>query len=228
MTQRVRPATRSTTPESLIFVSLLHSELRTSHNIEVIYAETTRLVLRSLARADLPRVAELIGDWDVARWLAAVPHPYRLTDAEDFYERMEAATKTGGPEYFLMQHKNDGPIGAIGVHSPREPQPQPGELVIGYWLGKNYWNQGFMSEAIRPVIDITFARAEVAVLTARIDPDNSRSQSVLRKAGLRSIGLSPRRDPAAVRGSLIVTRWQMTRADYERRETDNAGPLASW
>jgi 8-oxo-dGTP diphosphatase len=189
----------------------------------MIYAETKRLVLRPLARADLPRVAELIGDWDVARWLAAVPYPYRLTDAEDFYERMEAATKIGRPEYFLMQHKDDGPIGAIGVHSPREPQPQPGELVIGYWLGKHYWNQGFMSEAIRPVIDITFARAEVAVLTAWTDPDNSGSQNVLRKAGLRCIGLSPRRDPAAVRGSLTVTRWQLTRADCERERGTTQG-----
>jgi 8-oxo-dGTP diphosphatase len=223
MWECVRPATRSTTPESLIFVSLLYCELRTSHNTEMIYAETKRLVLRSLARADLPRLAELIGDWDVARWLAAVPYPYRLTDAEDFYERMEAATKIGGPEYFVMRHKNDGPIGAIGVHAAREPQPQPGELVIGYWLGKRYWNQGFMSEAIRPVIDITFARAEVAALTATTDPDNSGSQSVLRKVGLRCIGLSPRRDPAALRGSLIVTRWQMTRADYERERCTMQG-----
>jgi 8-oxo-dGTP diphosphatase len=189
----------------------------------MIYAETKRLILRSLARADLARLAELIGDWDVARWLVAVPYPYRLADAEGFYERMEAAIETGVPEYFLMQHKSDGPIGAIGVHSTREPRPQPGELVIGYWLGRNYWKQGFMSEAIRPVIDITFARADVAVLTATTDPVNSGSQSVLRKAGLRCVGLFARRDPAALRGSPIVMRWQMTRADYERERRKTQG-----
>jgi 8-oxo-dGTP diphosphatase len=189
----------------------------------MIYAETKRLVLRSLARTDLPRLAELIGDWEVARWLVAVPYPYRLTDAEDFYERMEAAEKTGAPEYFLMQHKNDGPIGAIGVHSAREPQPRPGELVIGYWLGKNYWKQGFMSEAIRPVIDIAFARTAVAILTATTDPDNSGSQSVLSKAGLQFVGLFPRRDPAVLRGSPIAMRWQMTRADYERERRTTHG-----
>jgi RimJ/RimL family protein N-acetyltransferase len=57
------------------------------------------------------------------------------------------------PEYFLMQSKNRGPIGAIGVHPSREPQPQPAGLVIGYWLGKNYWKQGFMYEALPPVVD---------------------------------------------------------------------------
>jgi hypothetical protein len=42
---------------------------------------------------DLPRLAELIGDWEVARWLVAVPYPYQLKDAEDFYERMAASVK---------------------------------------------------------------------------------------------------------------------------------------
>ena len=32
--------------------------------------------------------------------------------------------------------------GAIGVHPPREPRPQLGELVIGYWLGKNCSTNG--------------------------------------------------------------------------------------
>lgn len=168
-------------------------------------------------------MAELIGDWDVARWLVAVPYPYQLKDAEDFYERMEASVKKGVSEYFLMQGKNGGPIGAIGVHPSREPQPQPGELVIGYWLGKNHWKQGFMCEALRPVIDVVFARADVAILTATTDPVNRASQSVLRKAGLRCVGLFPRRDPAALRGSLIVMRWQMTRADYEREQQEMQG-----
>jgi RimJ/RimL family protein N-acetyltransferase len=137
----------------------------------------------------------LIGDWNVARWLVAVPYPYGLQYAEDFYGRMEATIKNGAPEYFLLQRKGGGPIGAIGVHPPRQPQSPPGEFVIGYWLGKNYWKQGLMSEALRPVIDIAFARADVDVLTATTDPLNRASQNVLRKAVLRCVGLFPRRDP---------------------------------
>jgi RimJ/RimL family protein N-acetyltransferase len=188
----------------------------------MIYAETKRLVLRSLARADLPRLAELIGDWEVARWLVAVPYPYGLQDAEDFYVRMEAAIKSDAPEYFPLQQKGGGPIGTIGVHPPRQLQSPPGEFVIGYWLGRNYWKQGFMSEALRPVIDIAFARADV--LTATTDPVNRASQNILRKAGLRCVGLFPRRDPAALRGSPIAMRWQMTREDYvqQRQETQRA------
>jgi RimJ/RimL family protein N-acetyltransferase len=186
----------------------------------MIYAETKRLILRPLARTDLPRLVELIGDWEVVRWLVAVPYPYHLKDAEEFYERMETAIKKDSPECFLLQRKGGEQLGAIGVHPPREPQAQTGELVLGYWLGKGYWNQGFMSEALWPVIDIIFARADVAVLTATTDPANCASQNVLRKAGLRCLGLSPGCDPAALRGSPEVLRWQTTRADYEQHRRD--------
>jgi RimJ/RimL family protein N-acetyltransferase len=182
----------------------------------MIYAETKRLILRDLAREDLPGLVEMIGDWDVVRWLVSVPYPYGLKDAEEFYERMRAVANKGAPEYFLLEHKNGEPVGAIGLHAPREPRSQRGELVIGYWLGKDCWGQGLMSEAILPVIDIAFRRTDVAALTATTDPANGASQNVLRKAGLRYLGLSPSRDPAALRGSPEVMRWQMTRADYEQ------------
>lgn len=193
----------------------------------MIYAQTARLILRPLRRDDLLRVAELIGDWDVARWMAVVPYPYRLEDAEAFYERMEAAAQDGAPQYFLMQEKDDGPIGAIGLHPSRELEPQPGELVLGYWLGAPYWKRGYMSEAIEPVIGFAFARPEVAVLTAVTEPANAASQNVLRKARMRCLGLSPRHDPGALRGSSTVMRWEMTRADYEEtRSAKGALPQA--
>jgi RimJ/RimL family protein N-acetyltransferase len=182
----------------------------------MIHAETPRLILRSPERGDLPRIVELLGAWDVVRWLAAVPYPYTLESAEEFYARMLEALQKGAPEYFLLQRKSDGAqVGAIGLHPSREPRPQPGELVIGYWLGKPFWGQGLMSEAVKSVIDIAFARDGVAVLTSTTDPANAASQSVLRKAGLRFLGITPRCDAGALRGSLEVTRWQLTREEYE-------------
>jgi RimJ/RimL family protein N-acetyltransferase len=81
-----------------------------------------------------------------------------------------------------------------------------------------------VSEALRPVIDIAFARADIDVLTATTDPANRASQNILRKAGLRCLGLFPRRDPASLRGSAIAMRWQLTREDYvrQRQETQPA------
>lgn len=185
----------------------------------MIFAETDRLLLRSLEKNDLPRIVELIGDWEVARWLVAVPYPYRLKDAEDYYEKMTAALRKGAPEYFLVQRKSDGQqIGAVGLHPPREADPQPGEFVVGYWLGRDFWGQGLMSEALTPVVDLAFRRRGVALLTSTTDPANRASQNVLQKAGFAYLGIDTRRcDPGALRGSSEVTRWQLTREDYEKR-----------
>lgn len=185
----------------------------------MIYAETPRLILRSLEKTDLPRVAELIGDWDVARWLSVVPHPYTLQHAEEFYARMCAAMQKGTPEYFLLQRKSDGEqVGAIGLHPPREPKPSIGKLMIGYWLGKNYWGQGYMSEAIGPVIQIAFARLTTTHLVADANLDNHSSQKVLRKAGFTYLGIGPCRDPKTLRGEHDVTCWKLTREDFEQRK----------
>jgi RimJ/RimL family protein N-acetyltransferase len=184
----------------------------------MIYAQTARLILRQLRRDDLPRLVTLIGDWEVAGRLAVVPYPYSLADAEAFYQRVEAAAQEGKPPFCLMQEKGGRLIGGVGLHLSREPEPQQGEVVLGYWLGKPYWGRGLMSEAVGPVLGLAFARPEVTLLTATTDPANEASQNVLRKAGLHCLGLAPRRDHAALRGGSTVVNWQMTRADYVNRD----------
>jgi RimJ/RimL family protein N-acetyltransferase len=63
----------------------------------MIYAETKRLVLRALDRADLPRLAELIGDWDVARWLVAVPYHTRSKTPRTFTNAWKPPSKKACP-----------------------------------------------------------------------------------------------------------------------------------
>jgi [ribosomal protein S5]-alanine N-acetyltransferase len=45
---------------------------------------TVRLVLREYAAEDAPDVQRLVGEWEVARTLAVVPHPYEDGMAEDW------------------------------------------------------------------------------------------------------------------------------------------------
>lgn len=185
----------------------------------MIYAETERLTLRSLEKSDLPRIVEMIGAWDVARWLTSVPYPYTLKDAEDYYAKMTLSLRQGTPEYFLLQRKSDQqPVGSIGLHAPYEPLPQPGEHVIGYWLGREYWGQGLISEALSSILLLAFARPEIKLLTATTDPANLASQNVLRKAGFASLGISPRRETTRLRGGNNVMRWELTRAAFEMKD----------
>lgn len=183
----------------------------------MIYSETPRLRLRLLEKSDLPRLTELIGDWDVTKWLAVVPHPYHLSDAEEFYAALSHSdkdTRWPGP-YYVMAFKNDNAIiGSVGIRPSREPTPKIGEKVLGYWLGQPYWGQGLMSEAVAAILDLSFQNPEVQIITATTDPANQSSQNVLQKAGFANLGIHPRKEPA-VRGSPEIIRWELQRKNYQ-------------
>ncbi|MDP9128676.1 MAG: GNAT family N-acetyltransferase [Pseudomonadota bacterium] len=172
------------------------------------FAETERLLLRALKETDLPRLVELIGEWDVVRWLVQLPHPYILKHAQEFHNRMAECHRQGAAEYFVIASRADkGLMGAVGLH-PSRTEPRPGELVLGYWLGKPFWGQGFMTEAVAATIALAFASDENKTILSTTDPANEASQKVLRKAGFTYLGLEQRADEV-VRGSQKVARWRL-------------------
>jgi 8-oxo-dGTP diphosphatase len=179
-----------------------------------IYGETDRLVLRALEKNELPRLVELIGVWDVARWLAVLPYPYTMQNAEEFYSDMENAKACGDPQFYAIAAKTDGLlIGGVGLHPPRGKNAVEGEVEIGYWLGNVYWGRGFMTEAARAVVAMSFARPATNFVAATTALDNVASQNVLCKLGLRNLG-PVTRDYPALRGEDRVVKWQMTRKEW--------------
>jgi RimJ/RimL family protein N-acetyltransferase len=178
------------------------------------YAETERLILRPLERHELPRLAELIGDWDVARWLVVLPYPYTIKNAEDFYADMHAADEAGQPQFFALAKKTDNLLmGGIGLHPPRGMASVENELEIGYWLGKPYWDLGYMTEAARTVLSLAFKRSSTGAVGATTAPENAASQNVLNKLGLCNLG-PMKRDYSALRGDDIMLKWLVTRQEW--------------
>jgi len=51
--------------------------------------ETERLLLRPPERRDIPFFAPLIGDFDVAKNLGTVPHPYAESDASTWISQLD-------------------------------------------------------------------------------------------------------------------------------------------
>jgi 8-oxo-dGTP diphosphatase len=180
----------------------------------MIFAETDRLILRALEKSELTRLVELLGEWDVVRWLSVVPFPYTMRDAEEFYDDVTPHNDTDEPQFFALALKRDNVlVGGVGLHAPRTSPTIKGEVEIGYWLAKEFWGQGLMSEATRAVIDIAFERCTTAAVGATTEPENMASQKVLQNAGLRNLGLIPR-TYKALRGGDQVLGWHLTREEY--------------
>jgi len=140
--------------------------------------ETERLLLRPVRADDLPWIAALMAEYDVAKNLSTAPHPYTLQDADVFYGRHSESRARGEAHVFVLVRKSDGTfIGKNGLHA------KDGVVEMGYWLGKPYWGQGFATEAARRVLAFGFDEMKLERVVAGWFEDNAASGNVLAKLG---------------------------------------------
>lgn len=148
--------------------------------------ETQRLSLRAFQPEDANRLAYFLGDYDVAKMTATVPHPY-LPIAAEGWILMQTAARAKGDNYpFAITTARDGLIGSCGVK--RRSVSGVTAWEIGYWIGRPYWGEGYVSEAVTALMD--WARAEISaeVFTAGHYIDNPASGRVLEKLGFSRTG----------------------------------------
>ncbi|MFN3232316.1 MAG: GNAT family N-acetyltransferase [Alphaproteobacteria bacterium] len=143
--------------------------------------DTPRLILRPYRRSDLPHLPALIGDWEVARWLARSPYPYTDKDARDWLwlSRRVRWLRRGLP-LAIVRADDQRLIGGIGIGF------SDGE--IGYWLGHDYWGQGYATEAVARLTSFGLGEYGLPSLWAAILPENRASGRVLEKVGFHYAG----------------------------------------
>jgi RimJ/RimL family protein N-acetyltransferase len=163
--------------------------------------KTARLTLRPLRADDAPRMADLLGDFDIARMTTSIPHPFALEDAEEFLARVEA----GDPdrEAVFALDAGEGLAGVLGFHRRDGIGPE-----IGYWLGRPYWGQGLMSEAAGAAMAWAGEAWRQRVVVSGHFADNPASGQVLVKAGFLYTGEVQHRHSRA-RGETAATRMMV-------------------
>jgi N-methylhydantoinase B len=171
--------------------------------------ETARLRLRSLRDDELAALLELIGDWEVARWLAAVPHPYSEADGRAWIALVRQDHTTGRPRRFAIALKEtDRLIGGVGLDGSRGDGSD--EPALGYWLGRSYWRCGYAREAVAAVVDYGFCMLGLDTIRAYTDPENTASQRVLLHCGLHRAGDIDLAEPTR-RGARHAPLFRVTR-----------------
>jgi ribosomal-protein-alanine N-acetyltransferase len=131
--------------------------------------------IRCIGQEDLPAIAHLANDVDIAAMTNNLPHPYTLAHAHIWFEYLESHDC----EHAFIICGNNKLLGVIGlVHEKNH-----GRAELGYWLGKPYWNQGVMSAAIPMALAYAFGVLNVRRVYARCYAVNSVSQHLLEKNG---------------------------------------------
>jgi 8-oxo-dGTP diphosphatase len=137
---------------------------------------SARLRLRLFTEADIPRLTAVLGDWEMVRHTATIPHPYHEDDSRAFVALMAERRAAGLGIALAMERSLDGAlIGAIAFANDGE---------LGYWVAREAWGQGYATEALRRLARHLFADLGIARVWASVHPDNHASRRVLDKVGL--------------------------------------------
>jgi ribosomal-protein-alanine N-acetyltransferase len=185
---------------------------------------TPRLCLRAFTPADAARVQELAGNALVAGTTLNVPHPYPEGAAEEWIAGHEAnaaagrvwalavtlaGTRTPGREQDVTDTGHV--VGTMSVTLREEQGERCGEL--GYWIGVQYWNKGFATEAAHALLGFAFGKLGCGRIMARHFASNPASGRVMQKLGMTV-------EPAfsgvqRKNGELLeVVRYGMSRAEW--------------
>jgi RimJ/RimL family protein N-acetyltransferase len=181
---------------------------------DVFRIETARHWLRWPRADDVSAFARLASDQDIAKLTLCLPKPFGPNEAEDFVIGARRANADGRGLVLALAPRNDPSafVGMVGVQARcNDAASREADLVLGYWLGKPYWGQGLMQEAIEAVLDMAFMLPDAQTIEAPVREGHVASRKVLARCGF------PR--PPAGASHSVITRdaWLCARAGVASR-----------
>lgn len=172
---------------SLLSVDLPYPRKKMNHEPQIPHVElqTERLTLRTIAEEDADELFPLINDPMVLSGLINVPYPYPRSRVMSMIKILRETMRYGESiETSIILKASSAPIGTCSLRIDRQNE----KADIGYWLGKQYWNKGYMTEAIKRLIEFAFTELHLFRLHARCFERNRASARILTKCGMKLEG----------------------------------------
>jgi ribosomal-protein-alanine N-acetyltransferase len=148
--------------------------------------ETPRLILRRLREADAQVLFSILADADVTRYYDDDPFT-RVAQASEQIEAWEHSFRQRRGIRWGITRKEDsvlmGTCGYYGIH------PWHMRASIGYELGRLFWRQGYMQEALNRMRQLGFRDMGLNRIDALVIPENIASIKLLEKMGFVNEGL---------------------------------------
>ncbi|MGY8872958.1 MAG: GNAT family N-acetyltransferase [Pseudomonadales bacterium] len=145
--------------------------------------ETPGLIGRQLSQQDLSALTEILSDPDVMKYsVHGVCDEHATRKFIDWCQ--ECYSSYGVGSWALVEKSSGGLVGFCGV----SPEMVDGieEMNLGYRLARNFWNQGFATEAVKGVINYVCTQKSIRSVVVIIEPEHKASLRVCEKAGFSS------------------------------------------
>ncbi|MHB1485773.1 MAG: GNAT family N-acetyltransferase [Saccharofermentanales bacterium] len=153
--------------------------------------ETERLILRRFTMADLePIFQNCWSDPEIWKWTSYDP----MNSIDDILTLNNIFTDFWFAKYEKSNHYNwaiqlKTTNEVIGRLTGRNPNERNGQIELTYEIGRDWWNQGFMTEAVKAVIGFFFKEVGVQRIWADHADKNPASGRVMQKCGMLYEGI---------------------------------------
>ena len=151
---------------------------------------TPRLKLRWMIDRDVDAHYAVFSDPEVARYWSSEPWT-ALDQSRDHIAATQAAYADGSGMRLGIELRESGAL--IGNASLYRFVDASRRCELGYALARAHWGCGYVSEALRALLDYGFTALDLNRVEADIDPRNTASARVLEKLGFRKEGFMPER-----------------------------------
>ena len=146
--------------------------------------KTNRLNLRHFNKEDLETYSAIMDDNQIARWFPKGDSYTHEESEKSLNNILSHWMKYGFGLWAITKKENDQIIGRCGLNYILESS----EVELDFIISKNYWNQGYATEASEAVIFYGFKILYLDKIIALSKPENIASRKVIEKTGLKYIG----------------------------------------
>jgi len=151
---------------------------------------TGRLILRPPHPSDADALFAMHSDPEVMRYFSEPPWQDCERAARQIADDAEAFEKEEFFRFAIALKATGAYLGSCTLHAVHR---QNRRAEIGYALGRPYWGQGYMHEALTALLEYAFVERDLNRLEADIDPLNIGSANALLRLGFKQEGYLPER-----------------------------------
>ncbi len=142
-------------------------------------SETDRLLLRKVMQDDKAVIFKGLSDPEITQYLTI--HFNTLDETQTQLEFYENHWKNQTGIFWGIESKEQKQLtGVIGIYDINSKHLR---AELGYWLLKEYWGSGIITEAALHVLKYAFGQLDLNRIYAYVDKQNVASKVLLKKLG---------------------------------------------
>ncbi len=146
-----------------------------------------QIKIRTHRFSDINDIYNNIKDKEIYKYTRRIPHPYKKKHAVDFVKSTFEHRKNKTAYQFAIADKvTDKVIGGIGLMNFDWDNKN---AELGYWLGKKYRGNGYITEAVNLILRFGFTELKLNRVWAAAFETNMPSIKVLQKNNFQYEGL---------------------------------------